>query len=95
MKSERADIIALISDSGLLRLRVTPNAKHEDMTIETNNEGAHRLHVRVTCVPENGKANKAVVKLLAKALGIPKSALTLSSGASARDKAFEVDTAFL
>ncbi len=67
-------------------VRVTPRAARNELR-ET--EGG--LHVRVTTVPEGGKANKAVVKLLAAALGVPKSALTLVRGETSRDKLFRLD----
>ncbi len=44
--------------------------------------------VRITTVPENGKANDAVVKLLAKHLKIAPSLLELVSGAKGRVKVF-------
>jgi uncharacterized protein YggU (UPF0235/DUF167 family) len=49
------------------------------------------LRVYVTTVPEDGKANAAVQKLLAKALGVAKSRLTLIRGHTTRDKVFQVD----
>ena len=49
------------------------------------------VHIRVTAPPEDGKANAAVQKLLARALGIAPSRLTLTGGAIARDKLFQVD----
>mgnify|MGYP002653798025 CR=1 FL=1 len=49
------------------------------------------IHVRVTAAPEDGRANAAVRKLLARALGIAPSRLTLVGGATARDKLFRVD----
>ncbi len=69
-----------------LALRVTPRASRNEIKVE---DGA--LKVLVTTAPENGKANAAVVKLLAKALGVPKSRLTLLRGATARDKLFQID----
>jgi uncharacterized protein YggU (UPF0235/DUF167 family) len=42
--------------------------------------------VRVTATPEAGKANAAVLALLAKALGVPKSALSIVRGETGRDK---------
>jgi len=39
-------------------------------------------------MPEDGKATAAVVKLLSKATGVPKSRLTLLRGAASRDKLF-------
>ncbi len=48
------------------------------------------LRVRVKAVPEKGKATAAVIALLAKALGVPKSAITLTSGDTARLKTLAI-----
>ena len=72
----------------LVALRVTPRSAR-DAIEGIDDEGA--LRVRVTAAPADGAANKAVIKLLAKALGVPKSALTLVSGASSRHKRLRVD----
>ena len=48
------------------------------------------LRVRVSAVPDKGRANAAVVALLAKALGVPKSAVTVVSGETARTKTLAV-----
>ena len=48
------------------------------------------IRVYVTVVPEGGKANAAVIKLLAKEIGIAKSRLKLIRGDTARDKVFRV-----
>ena len=48
------------------------------------------LKVRVTAPPAEGAANASVLKTLSSALGLPKSALTLAAGASARIKQVEV-----
>lgn len=48
------------------------------------------IRVYVTTVPENGRANTAVQKLLAKQLGLAKSRLTLIRGQTSRDKVFRV-----
>lgn len=69
-----------------LSVRVIPKASRNAI----RREGA-LLRVQVTAVPEDGKANAAVVKLLSKALGLPKSRLTLIRGETARDKVFRVD----
>jgi uncharacterized protein YggU (UPF0235/DUF167 family) len=44
------------------------------------------LRIRVKAVPDKGKANAAVIALLARALGVPKAAVTLVSGDTARLK---------
>jgi uncharacterized protein YggU (UPF0235/DUF167 family) len=68
-----------------IAVRVTPNASRNRVVMA---EG--QLRIYVTVVPEGGKANTAVQKLLAKAVGVPKSQLLLIRGATSRDKVFEV-----
>ena len=48
------------------------------------------LRVSVTAAPEKGKANGAIVALLSKALGVPKSSLELVTGATSPQKRFLV-----
>jgi hypothetical protein len=48
------------------------------------------LRVRVDAPPVEGAANEAVVKVLAKALGVAKRAVTIVSGAGSRSKVIEV-----
>ncbi len=67
-------------------IRVTPKASRNVVELR---EGVVRVYV--TAVPEDGKATAAAAKLLAKALGIPKTRLTLIRGAASRDKVFRVD----
>lgn len=87
---ERDAIAALVDSRGRLALLVTPNARSERLTIEPDATGTPRLKLWVTVPPEDGKANKAVAALLAKALGLPKSAVTLERGQSSRAKVFHV-----
>lgn len=75
-----------------LKVRVTPKAAKDGLGgVWEGPEGERRLIVRVTVVPEKGKANKAVTALLAKKLGVPKSALTLTAGETDRNKTFAID----
>jgi uncharacterized protein YggU (UPF0235/DUF167 family) len=67
-------------------VRVTPGAAREGLTVEPGPDGAPRLRVRVTAPPEDGRANAAVLALLAKALRLPRSALAIERGAASRDK---------
>lgn len=53
-------------------------------------DGVTVLKVRVTEPPEDGKANAALIKLLAKAWKLPKSSLTLVAGHSDRRKTLAV-----
>lgn len=74
-----------------LVVRVTPNAGLDRLEgIETRDDGNDVLRVRVRAVPDRGKANQAVIGLLAKALGVPKSAVALVAGDTARVKTLEV-----
>ncbi|NDV54037.1 DUF167 domain-containing protein [Salipiger sp. PrR003] len=82
----KSDLSHLAAPGTVLELRVTPKASRNEIREE---EG--QIRVYVTTVPENGKANEAVIKLLSKALGVPKSRLTLVRGATSRDKAFRVE----
>jgi len=49
------------------------------------------LRVRVSAAPTDGKANDALVRLLAKALGLAPSRLAIVSGASSRTKIIEAE----
>jgi len=75
-----------------LRLRVSPGARSNTI-VGRHGEG---WKVRVTAAPEGGKANEAVLRLLAERLEVPSKSLTLVSGPSSRDKVVElhgIDTA--
>ncbi len=70
-----------------IALKVTPRAARAEIAgVETAAAGRAVLKVRVTEAPEGGKANAAVVKLLAKAWKLPKSALDIAAGAKVRRK---------
>jgi uncharacterized protein len=70
-----------------LTVRLTPNGGRDAIDgPETDAEGEAQLKARVSAVPENGNANKALVVLLAKSLRVPKSAVTVISGETSRKK---------
>jgi len=70
-----------------LTVRVTPRSAADRVE---GFDAAGTLRVRVTAPPAEGAANAAVVKLLAKALGLPPRDVVLVSGATAREKVFDV-----
>ena len=79
------DLSNLAVEGAEIAVRVTPKASRDRILVEDD-----AIRVYVTTVPEDGKANKAVVKLLSKALGVPKTRLDLIRGATSRDKVFRI-----
>ena len=69
-----------------MTVRATPRAKRSEAKGVRN--GA--LQVRTTAPPTDGKANKAVIDLLAKLLGVAPSRISLLRGHARRDKQFLV-----
>lgn len=82
-----------LSPNGLsLFVRVTPNAGRDAIEgVEIRDDGTAVLRLRVSAVPDKGKANAAVMALLAKELGVPKSAVSVTSGETARLKTLAVN----
>ncbi len=80
-------------DKGLkLFLRVTPKASANSMWgVEEVSPGQLALKVTVTAVPEDGKANKAVIQLFAKSLHVSKSSITVLQGESSRLKTLVIE----
>lgn len=78
-------IRALADAEGRLALRVTPGARVESVEL-----GQDKLLVKVRVKPEDGKANAAVLDLLASALGIATSRLRMLRGATGRDKLVQI-----
>jgi uncharacterized protein (TIGR00251 family) len=68
----------------VLPVRAQPGAKRAGLV----GEQAGALKVAVTAAPEQGKANKALIEVLSKALGVKKSQIELLNGAASRDKRF-------
>ena len=74
----------------IFAVRVTPKASRNEVTgLYTAAEGSVSLAVKVTAAPDKGKANAAVISLLAKKLGVAKSMLTLVKGETDRNKTFQ------
>jgi len=70
----------------LLHVRVQPKAR---MNAVVGWRG-EALRVSVTAAPEDGKANRAVIALLADRLGVAATSISLVRGASSRDKWFRL-----
>ena len=76
-----ADIRALADAKGRLAVRVTPGAREDALAIDGG-----KLQVRVRAIADSGKANAAVLELVAKALGVAPSRLELLRGGVSREK---------
>jgi uncharacterized protein (TIGR00251 family) len=72
-----------------INVRVTPRGGRD--LIEAAAGGV--LFVRVAAPPDEGKANAAVCRLVAEALGVPKSAVSVVRGHTARMKTLEIEGA--
>ena len=62
-------------------IRVTPHAK-QNKVVESDGV----LRVYTTTVPENGRANSAVIELLSEYFDVPKSKIKIIKGLTGRDK---------
>ena len=74
------------SPKSRLRLRVSPGSSGRGL-VGRYGDG---WKVRVAAVPEHGRATAEALDLLAEALEVPRSSLTLVSGAASRDKIVEL-----
>lgn len=76
-----------VADGLRLAVRLTPKAGRDGIDgLKAMADGGVELAVKVTAVPENGKANDALLRLLAKKLKLPVSGLQLVTGATDRHK---------
>ena len=80
-----------ITGSGVrLRVRVTPRAGRDRLEDVIDLPDGSAVKIAVSAAPEDGKANAAVCKLLAKFFRTAKSNVTITSGASGRTKRVEI-----
>lgn len=74
-----------------LFIRLTPRSARDALEgAEMAADGRSYLKARVRAVPEKGKANQALVRLVAAELGVPASAVEIASGGTARLKTLRV-----
>jgi uncharacterized protein (TIGR00251 family) len=70
-----------------ITVRVQPKAKRSEVVAYADGV----LKVRVAAVPEKGRANQELVRLLAEVLGVPRSAVTIERGATSRTKLVRIE----
>ncbi|MCH8869205.1 MAG: DUF167 domain-containing protein [Chloroflexi bacterium] len=69
-----------------MKIRVQPKAGRNAIEV-----AGDKVTLRVTAAPEGGKANDAVVELLAKRLGVAKGRVSIVRGHKSRDKTVLID----
>jgi hypothetical protein len=70
----------------LIKVKVTPNSPKNEVIEYT----ANFIRVKIAANPEKGKANKELIKFLADYFHIPKSAITIKSGETKKEKYLEI-----
>ena len=75
------------SKGTLIAVRLRPGAAANRIDgVQDRVDGSRCLVVRVTAAPEKGKANQAMIKLLAKTWHVPRGNLSVITGAKDRNK---------
>lgn len=75
----------------VLHVRLTPKGGRDAIGgIETLSDGKAVLKARVRAVPEDGKANVALIKLIAQTFGTSASHVSLDAGATSRIKTLKI-----
>jgi len=69
-----------------IEVKVFPKARKEEIV---RTEGAVKVYVKAA--PDKGKANKAVIGLIAKEYGVRKSNVRMITGETSRNKVFEIE----
>ncbi|BAB50876.1 DUF167 domain-containing protein [Mesorhizobium japonicum] len=81
-----------IRENGIdLFVRLTPKSSLDRLEgVETSADGRSHLKARVRAVPENGAANQALERLVAKTLGVPASSVSVVAGGTSRLKTVRI-----
>lgn len=81
-------IFKAVPDGVTVRIRLSPRAARDGIGgVRDDGNGGRDLSVRVSAPPADGRANAALMRLLAKAWRVPASSLSVVSGARDRRKA--------
>jgi uncharacterized protein (TIGR00251 family) len=83
---------AAVAEGIVLTVRLTPKGGRDSVDgIEETSDGRPVLKVRVRAAPSDGDANDALIRLIAKTLGVPPRAVNLVTGHTARVKRLKID----
>ena len=72
----------------IIKVKVTPGSREDRVIVEEDGS----FKVKLTAPPEDGKANSALVEILAKHFNLPKRCIIIKSGHTARIKHVIVDS---
>jgi uncharacterized protein len=75
----------------ILQVRLTPKSSADEVSGVEDTASGRALKARVRAIPDKGKANDALIKLLAGWLRCPQSRLSLASGGKSRIKQVSVE----
>ncbi len=81
------DCVRLGDGAVTVEVKVQPKARRLAV-LGTGTDG--RLRIAVTAAPEDGKANRAVIDVLAKSLGVPARTIEVIAGATSREKTLRI-----
>jgi uncharacterized protein (TIGR00251 family) len=89
--SDAAAFYRSVKDGLELFVRLTPKSSRDAVEgVEFSSDGRAHLKARVRAVPEKGKANQALVKLMAVTFGVPARDVVIVSGDTARLKTVKI-----
>ena len=77
--------MTLKNDKIIIEVKVVPNSSKNSISVEED-----FLKIKLTAVPVDNKANKALIDYLSKLLKIPKNSIILLRGATSKHKRFEL-----
>ena len=77
-------------DGVVLQIKLSPKSSANKLRKIEEGASGQQLKVQVTAVPEDGKANAALIKLLSKTWKLPKTSFSIRSGATDRNKVLHI-----
>ena len=77
--------------NNVFSIKVSPKASSNRIKLENKADGSTILKIFVTQTPENGKANEAVITILAKELKISKSSIEIIHGHTDKNKILRIE----
>jgi uncharacterized protein (TIGR00251 family) len=87
MHSDHRDVVRESKGKVLLSIRVQPRSR-QNAIVGVRDKA---LLIKVNAPPVDGAANDAVIEILAKALGLPKSTFSVQQGVKSREKSVKVE----